>query len=93
MNDDVHEEVKTKRLMEIIELQNHISLEKNNLMIGKVQEILIEGRSKKSDQMLTGRTDGNKSVIISKNGYRQGEKVMVKITRVNSATLFGEPVG
>jgi len=93
MKDDVDEEIKAKRLMEIIELQNNISLGKNNAMIGNVYEIIIEGRSKKSEEMLTGRTDGNKSVIIPKNGYNRGEKVKVRILKANSATLFGEAVG
>jgi tRNA-2-methylthio-N6-dimethylallyladenosine synthase len=92
MTDDVEEEVKSKRLMEIIELQNRIALEKNTELIGKNFEIFIEGRSRKSEDMLSGRTDGNKAVIIPKNGYSKGEKVLVNITKVNSATLFGEAV-
>jgi tRNA-2-methylthio-N6-dimethylallyladenosine synthase len=90
MGDDVNDEIKTKRLMEIIELQRKISLELNSKMVNKTYEILVESLSRKSDTMLTGRTDGNKSVIIPKNGTKIGEKVMVKITDSNSATLFGE---
>ena len=92
MGDDVDDETKTRRLMEIIELQRQISFVLNSGMIGKNYEILIESLSRKSDEKLTGRTDGNKSVIIPKNGNKVGEKVMVKITSANSATLFGEVI-
>jgi len=92
MKDDVDEELKSKRLMEIIELQTKISLEKNSELIGKKFEIIVEGLSKKSDKMVSGRTDGNKAVIIPKNGFEKGDKVSVIIKKVNSATLFGEAV-
>lgn len=90
MEDNVSEADKTRRLMEIVELQRNISYELNASMIGNEYEILIESESKKSKDMLAGRTDGNKSVIIAKNGTRIGDLVKVRITRVNSATLFGE---
>ena len=90
--DDVNDDLKSRRLMEIVELQRNISFSLNQQMIGKEYDILIEGLSKKSDKMLTGRTDGNKSVIIPKNGNKVGETVKVKIINVNSATLFGEIV-
>ena len=92
MKDDVDEETKTKRMMDIVELQRVISHERNSREIGRKYDIIIESVSKKSDTMLTGRTDGNKSVIIPKNGNSIGEKVSVKILRANSATLFGELV-
>ncbi len=92
MKDDVDEETKTQRLMDIVELQRVISHKKNSGLVGNEYEIVIEGLSKKSDAMLTGRTDGNKSVIIPKNGTSVGERVTVKILNANSATLFGEIV-
>jgi tRNA-2-methylthio-N6-dimethylallyladenosine synthase len=92
MKDSVDEETKTHRLMEIIELQRSVSEELNKNMEGNKYEILVESLSRKSDNMLMGRTDGNKSVIIPKNGTTIGEKVMVKIVNSNSATLFGELV-
>jgi tRNA-2-methylthio-N6-dimethylallyladenosine synthase len=92
MKDDVDEETKTRRLVEIVELQNRISEEKNLASVGKEFDVVIEGLSKKSDKMLFGRTDGNKTVIIPVNGCKPGEKLRVKITRANTATLFGEPV-
>jgi len=92
MEDDVDEETKTRRLMEIVELQRDISEEKNLQTVGREYEVIIEGISKKSDKMLFGRTDGNKTVIIPVNGAKPGEKVMVKVTKANSATLFGEAI-
>ena len=92
MKDDVDEDTKSRRLMEIVELQNKISFEKNQGLTGKTLEVLVESVSRKSDNMLAGRTDGNKSVIIPRNGTQIGEKVMVKINKSNSATLFGDVV-
>jgi tRNA-2-methylthio-N6-dimethylallyladenosine synthase len=92
MNDDVDEEVKTRRLMEIIARQNSIALENNNSLVGRTFEIIVEGPSRKNKEMLTGRTDGNKAVIIRKNGQLPGEKVLVKVNRANSATLYGDTV-
>lgn len=92
MNDDVDEETKGRRLMEIVELQRKISYEKNLAHVGTTMEIVVECVSRKSDNMLSGRTDGNKSVIIPKNGTQIGDKVMVKINKANSGTLFGDVV-
>ncbi len=91
MNDDVTEEIKTKRLNDIIDLQQQISYEINQSMIGSEEIILIEGTSKKSDEFLSGRTDSNKIVIIPrKDDIKIGDYVKVKINRATSATLFGE---
>ncbi len=92
MEDDVDEETKTRRLVEIVELQRNISEEKNLETVGSEFEVIIEGISKKSDKMLFGRTTGNKTVIIPLNDAKPGDKVMVRINRANSATLFGEAV-
>lgn len=92
MDDDVDEVTKTRRLIEIVEVQRDISEEINKQTVGKEFEIILEGISKKSDKMLFGRTDGNKTVIIPINGSATGDKIMVKINRANSATLFGEEV-
>ena len=91
MDDDVSEEIKAKRLREIIELQQQISLEKNQELLDRSEIILIEGASRKSDKFLAGRTDTNKVVIIPvKDGVKEGDYVSVKINKVTSATLFGE---
>ena len=92
MNDETSEEIKLERLNEIITVQREISTKLNFKMIGTVEEILIESDSAKSTNDWMGRTDGNKSTIIKKNGYKIGDLVKVKITKTNSATLFGEEV-
>ncbi len=91
MNDDIPEEVKTKRLNEIIDLQQQISYKINQAMIGSEEIILVEGTSKKSDEFLSGRTDSNKIVIVPrKDDVKVGDYIKVKINRATSATLFGE---
>lgn len=91
MTDDVPEDVKLKRLNEIIDLQHQISAEINQSQINSEETILIEGLSKKSDQFLSGRTDTNKIVIIpASDEINTGDYVRVKINRATSATLFGE---
>ncbi|HKI78196.1 MAG TPA: tRNA (N6-isopentenyl adenosine(37)-C2)-methylthiotransferase MiaB [Ignavibacteriaceae bacterium] len=94
MNDDISEEMKTKRLQEIIELQHQVSFEKNQSMIGTEEIILIEGFSKKSDEFLAGRTDTNKVVIVpADKKIKEGNYIKTKITRATSGTLFGDFTG
>jgi tRNA-2-methylthio-N6-dimethylallyladenosine synthase len=94
MNDDVDEETKTKRLNDIIALQQQISNEINQSLIGAEEIILLEGYSKKSDMFLSGRTDSNKIVIVPRNdNFTIGDYAKVKINRATSATLFGDYVG
>jgi tRNA-2-methylthio-N6-dimethylallyladenosine synthase len=91
MNDDVPEETKAKRLNEIIDLQQRISYEINQNLVGTDEIVLVEGTSKKSDQFLAGRTDTNKVVIFPLNDeIKKGDYVKVKINRATSATLFGD---
>jgi len=93
MNDDVSEEVKTKRLNEIIDLQQSISLTQNQKLIGKQEIILVEGDSRKSSDYLSGRTDSNKVAIFPKqDNIKPGDYVAVKINKVTSATLFGDVI-
>jgi len=92
MKDDVPEDVKKKRLTEIIDLQRKISLERNRLIINKTKNILIEALSKKSTDFIMGRTDCNRTVIIPKTGIKIGDFVNVLIEKANSATLFGRAV-
>ncbi|MBA4312100.1 MAG: tRNA (N6-isopentenyl adenosine(37)-C2)-methylthiotransferase MiaB [Chlorobiaceae bacterium] len=89
MADDISEEIKSRRIDEIVTFQNKISAKRNQATIGKVLDVLIEGDSKKSSAELQGRTDGNKMVIFPKENYTPGMYIKVKITRSNSATLFG----
>lgn len=92
MEDDVPDEVKTRRLQEIIDLQNNISRELNQLEIGKQHEILVEGPSKKNSEKWQGRTDTNKVLIFEKNGHQinTGDLIKVVVKSSTSATLFGE---
>ena len=91
MEDGVGDEIKTKRLQEIIELQQQISFEINQSLIDHEEIILIEGFSKKSDQFLAGRTDTNKVVIIpADEKIEEGDYVKVKINKATSGTLFGD---
>ena len=70
--------------------QHAISLDINRAMVGRTVNILVEGRSKKSDAFFVGRTDSNKSVVFPHNQEAAGEYIDIRIDRVNSATLFGE---
>lgn len=91
MEDDVTEEAKSKRLNEIIDLQQSISYELNQQLIGKEEIILVEGFSKKSDQFMAGRTDTNKVAIFpTTENVKEGDYVKVKINRATSATLFSD---
>jgi tRNA-2-methylthio-N6-dimethylallyladenosine synthase len=91
MEDDVPEEVKSKRLQEIIDVQQQISFEINQLLIGTEDIILVEGFSKKSNDFIAGRTDTNKTVIVPINDkIKNGNYIKVKINKATSGTLFGE---
>lgn len=92
LEDDIPEEVKVRRLQEIIELQNECSARSNAADVGKEFEVLVEGFSKRSKEQLFGRTSQNKVVIFDKGGHRVGELVKVRITGHTSATLFGEEI-
>jgi len=93
LNDDVDENTKSKRLTEIIDEQQKISYEINQELIGKEEEILIEGFSKKSDDFLAGRTDTNKVAIIpALANISKGDYVKVKITKATSGTLFADVI-
>ncbi|MEA5139799.1 tRNA (N6-isopentenyl adenosine(37)-C2)-methylthiotransferase MiaB [Arcicella rigui] len=92
MEDDIPEEVKQRRLAEIIALQRQISHERNQMAVGTIQKVLIEGFSKRSEDFLQGRNDQNKMVILPKGNHQKGDYVNVKITSCSSATLFGEVV-
>lgn len=92
LEDDVPEDVKIKRLQQIIDLQNECSQKSNEQDVGKEFEVLVEGFSKRSREQLFGRTSQNKVVIFDKGSHRIGDFVIVKITGSTSATLFGVEV-
>ncbi|MDQ1296247.1 MAG: tRNA-2-methylthio-N6-dimethylallyladenosine synthase, partial [Bacteroidota bacterium] len=90
LKDDVPENIKTIRLNEIIALQNKLSSKSKKQDVGKVFEVLIEGRSKRTPDNLSGRNSQNKVVVFPDKGHRKGEYVNVLIDRCTSATLIGE---
>ncbi len=92
MEDNVPEEVKSRRLQEIIDLQLELSRESNRVDVGKEFEILVEGFSKKSRDQYFGRTDQNKVVIFDKKHHKIGDFVKVRVTDFTPATLLGESI-
>jgi len=90
--DDVTEEVKQKRLTQIIEKQMEHSLIRNKETIGKTYEVLIEGESKKSTEKLQGRTKQNKVVVFGKGDHKKGTYIKVQIQDCTSATLIGKVI-
>ena len=93
MEDDVPEDTKKRRLQEIINLQQQHSLYRTEQHLGKVEEVLIEKSSKKSDAHWSGRNSQNTVVVFPKEHYKIGDFVNVKITDCTTATLIGEAVG
>lgn len=93
MKDDVPDEVKKRRLQEVIDLQQKLSLQRTQRFIGQVVEVLIEKDSKKSDQHWSGRNSQNTTVVFPKGHYKPGDFVMVKVTDCTSTTLIGEAIG
>ena len=90
--DNVPEEVKTRRLSELISLQTSISAEANRKDEGKAFKVLVEGFSKRSREQLCGRTSQNKMVVFDKNSHHIGETITIRITGSSSATLFGDEI-
>lgn len=92
MGDDVPEEVKGRRLAEIIDLQRSIADRNNQRHVGTIEEILVDGPSKRDQAEWKGRTDTNKVVVFPRGDEEIGEYIKVKIHRATMATLFGSPV-
>ncbi len=90
--DNVPEEVKVRRLNELIALQTEISAQRNKADEGKEFSVLLERFAKRSHEQLMGRTEQNKAVVIDKGSHHIGETVRVRITGSSSATLMGEVV-
>lgn len=93
LEDDVPEDVKKRRLDDIVQLQRKHSEFRTNAFINTTVEVLIERESKKSDQQWSGRTSQNVVAVFPKEQYRIGDLVNVKITDCTSATLIGEVAG
>lgn len=93
MVDDVPEEVKKRRLQEIVDMQQKTSRERTARFLGTVVEVLVEKASKKSDADWSGRNSENTMVVFPKENYKPGDFVNVLIKECTSATLIGEAVG
>lgn len=92
LKDDVPEEIKIRRLNELITLQNKLSLESYKKDIGKTFEVLVEGLSKRSSAQVCARTQQNKTVVFDRNNHHIGDFVQVKMVNASSATLQGEEI-
>ncbi len=89
-SDDIPEEIKKKRLQEVIAVQLKHSGERNQMALGKVHKVLVEGPSKRSDADLCGRNDQNKVVVFPREHFKKGDYVHVLVTDCSSATLIGK---
>lgn len=92
LKDDIAEDVKKKRLTEVIALQNELSIKRNRQDVGKTFKVLVEGFSKRSEEHLSGRNSQNKVVIFPKKAFKKGDYVNVLVKDCTQATLFGEIV-
>jgi len=90
--DDVVEEVKSRRLTEIMAVQAKLALKSNQKDINKVCRVLAENVSKRSDKHLSGRDDRNKVVIFPRENFKPGDYVDVLITECTPATLLGKAI-
>ncbi len=88
--DDIPEEVKSRRLTEIIDMQKKLSLISNKRDIGITVEVLVESNSKRSEDHLSGRSSEGKVVVFPKKNFKPGDYVFVKITDCTGGTLMGE---
>jgi tRNA-2-methylthio-N6-dimethylallyladenosine synthase len=92
LSDDVEDETKTRRLNEIIRMQNRLSFISKNEEVGKIVEVLAEAPSKRSSGHLSGRTTSNKLVVFPREKFSEGQYVNVRIESCTSATLIGRAV-
>ena len=90
--DDVPDDVKSRRLQEIIALQNELGHASNLRDVGREYEVLVEGESRRDAGQLSGRTSQNKVVVFDRGDHRAGDYVRVRITGCTPATLFGEEI-
>ncbi len=93
MADDIPDEVKKRRLQEVIDVQQELALQRTQRFVGQTVEVLVEKVSKKSDQHWSGRNSQNTTVVFPKGDYKVGDFVLVKVTDCTTSTLIGEAVG
>jgi tRNA-2-methylthio-N6-dimethylallyladenosine synthase len=92
LKDDIAEDIKKRRLQEVIAVQLKHSSERNQMALGKIHKVLVEGPSKRSEADLCGRNDQNKVVIFPRENFKKGDYVHVLVTECSSATLIGKVV-
>lgn len=92
LKDDIDAETKNRRLNEIIDIQRQNSLKRNRAHVGKIQRVLVEGTSRRSEEQLFGRNDQNAVVVFDRGRWKAGDYVTVKITGCTGGTLLGEVV-
>ena len=90
--DDVHEEIKKRRLQEVVDLQQKNSSERTNRGVGKVHKVLVEGVSKKSKEEMSGRNSQNIVVVFPKENFKPGDYVNVLVSDSTGATLIGKVI-
>ena len=90
--EQLSEEEKNRRLQRMIELQNRITIEKAKEQMGKVERLLVEKQSRRDEEMVVGRTDGFRKVLIPAGELKLGQFVTAKITSISGWTLLGEPI-
>ena len=93
MKDDIPDEVKKRRLQEVIDVQQELALQRTQRFVGQTVEVLIEKTSKKSDLHWSGRNSQNTTVVFPKGDYKVGDFVLVKVTDCTTSTLIGEAIG
>jgi len=93
MDDDIPNSIKKRRLQEVINLQQEHALYRTQQHLGKTEEVLIEGTSKKNPNEWKGRNTQNTVIVFPKEQYKMGDFVMVKVEDCTSATLKGSAVG
>lgn len=92
LSDDVPEDVKKRRLQQVVDLHRQHSLQRNQSDIGKTFEVLIEGTSARNENDWYGRNTQNKVIVFPKGNQVPGDYIQVKVTACTSGTLLGEPV-
>jgi tRNA-2-methylthio-N6-dimethylallyladenosine synthase len=92
--DDVPDTVKSDRVTRLVDFQKSVSLKKNEAMIGRTIEVLVEGDAKKSSAQWMGKSDGNLTVVWEKDQtrVRPGDLVSIRVSRASATTLFGTPL-
>jgi tRNA-2-methylthio-N6-dimethylallyladenosine synthase len=92
LSDDIPEDVKLRRLQEIIAIHRESAHRRNQKHVGKVHKVLIEGVSKRSDKQLYGRNDQNAVVVFDREDFQPGQYVNVLVTLSTGGTLLGEAI-